>query len=430
MSTHFPQDFFWGAATASHQVEGGNWRNDWWQWETAHPDIIDDASRSGAACDWWQGRAEDDLAQAAALGQNAHRMSLEWSRLEPEPGQFDEAAFARYRDILSHMHTLGLTPFVTLYHFTLPQWATAMGGWTNPTLIDRLAALAEACATRLGDLVPFWITINEPMVLAFQAYAGTRWPPGMGNFGAGITALRHLLQAHAVVYRLFKRIQPEAQVGIALNVPHFVPARAAHPLDRVVTWLQDWLFNGVKLHALVRGEFAPPLAWPAQPAPDIANTFDFLGLNFYGRYDVMFDWRAPAMLFGRHVQQPTVRLEHNDWGQPDPLAFAASIKRLAAAGKPVYVTENGVLDNADDDRLRQRVLKEMLGALKRLRREGVDVRGYFFWSLVDNYEWAEGWRARFGLIGVNPYTQARFLKPSAHLYAAICRGEMDVEEVG
>nr|WP_290665471.1 glycoside hydrolase family 1 protein [Ardenticatena sp.] len=430
MATTFPEGFLWGSATASHQVEGNNHNNDWWQWETAHPEMIDDASRSGAACAWWTGRAEEDLAQAAALGQNAHRLSLEWSRLEPEPGRFDDAAFARYREILTHMHALGLMPFVTLYHFTLPQWAAAMGGWTNPTLITHLARFAKVCATRLGDLVRFWITINEPMVLAFQAYAGRRWPPGIGRFDAGVQALRHLLRAHAAAYHAVKQAQPAAQVGIALNVPYFAPARASHPLDRLVARAQDWLFNGMKLRALGQGAFVPPLGWPVEQVPDIAQTFDFLGLNFYGRYDVRFDWRMPGMLFGRHVQQPTVRLEHNDWGQPDPTAFAASLRRLAKHGKPVYVTENGVLDNADDDQLRQRVLLQMVGALKRLLHEGIDVRGYFFWSLVDNYEWAEGWRARFGLIGVNPYTQARFLKPSAHLYAAICRGEIDVEEVG
>lgn len=414
----FPEGFLWGTATASHQVEGATVNSDWWRWEQAPGRIHNDA-RSGAACDWWNGRAEEDLALAAALGQNAHRLSLEWSRLEPADGYFDTTAFARYRRLFETMHDHGLVPMVTLHHFTLPRWAADMGGWTNRALVGRFRRFGEECARRLGDLVPLWCTVNEPSVLVYMAYAGTAWPPGRGNIVQGFQAARHLLQAHAAVYHTVRAVQPGTSVGIVLNMPVFDPARDDNVLDYAVARLQDWVMIEVFVRSVVDGELYPPLVLTPKPAPTLRDSFDFVGVNYYGRYMVRFDPTAVETLFGRHVQRPTVHTDSNDWGQIYPDGLTRQLLRLRRLGVPLYVTENGIFDN--EDTLRPQYLLDHLAAVQRAIQAGADVRGYFHWSLVDNFEWAEGWSTHFGLIGVDPRTQQRRIKRSALRYAEMCR---------
>jgi len=414
----FPEGFLWGAATAAHQVEGGNDGNDWWDWEQV-PGRIADGTRSADACGWWTGRAESDLSAAAAMGHNAHRMGLEWSRLEPEDGRFDDAAFARYAAILDHLHGLGMQAMVTLHHFTLPRWAAARGGWGWPALAGRLGRLAQECGRRLGGRVDLWATINEPSVLGLGGYATRMWPPGRGSVPAYLGALRAMLAGHAAAFAALRRADPATPVGIVLNAPRFEPARPGHPADRAAAAFQDWMLTGMLLRALDTGRLPPPLSVTGRRVPGLARAFDFLGLNFYGRFDVRVDPRAPATGFVRHVQPGTVRSERVDWGRPSPEGLADQLVRLSALRVPLYVTEHGVRDA--DDALRPDVIRGGVRGMADAIRRGADVRGYFHWSLIDNFEWAEGWSSRFGLIAVDPATQARTPRPSAGVYAAICR---------
>ncbi len=409
------EPFLFGAAVSSHQVEGGNDRNDWWEWERA-PGRIAGGTTSGRAAGWWEGCAEEDLERAAELGLSAIRTSLEWSRLEPEPGRFDRAAVDRYRAILRAANERGLSVLLTINHFTLPRWVAKLGGWTHENLPALFEGLAERAARELGDHVALWATINEPMILAYMAYGGTRWPPGRGSLSACFLAARRMLDAHALAYAAIHRVLPSARVGLVLNLPFFAPARD-HALDRAVTAAQDWAFNGAMLHALERGVLLPPLALVPKRC-DAHGTLDWVGLNYYGRYDVRFDPRAATQLFGRHVQEGTIRTDETDWGRPWPAGMSAQLGRLASLGVPLYVTENGICDASD--RLRPRYLVEHVAELDRLRRTGLDVRGYFHWSLVDNFEWAEGWTARFGLFELDRDTLSRTARPSASIYAAIC----------
>ncbi|MEZ4340769.1 MAG: family 1 glycosylhydrolase, partial [Sandaracinaceae bacterium] len=386
--TGFPEGFLFGTATSSHQVEGGNVHNDWWAWEQ-RPGAIADGGVSGDAAGWWDGKAEEDLARAASLGQNAHRMSLEWSRLEPEPGRFDRDAFARYRQILDFARSNDLEVLLTLNHFTLPTWAAKLGGWTHPNLPALFEGFADRAARELGDRVALWATLNEPSVLAYMAYGGDRWPPGKKSLPSAFVAMRRMLEAHARAYDAIHRVRPEAAVGLVLNMPWFVPADPARRLDRAAAALQDWAFSGATLHALREGELCFPLVPRIKRrAPELARRLDWVGLNFYGRYDVRFDPRAVDDALGRHVQTPTVRTEHNDWGQPSPEGMVHQLRRLSALGVPLYVTENGTFD--PDDVRRPGFLVDHVEALEGAIREGLDVRGYFVWSLVDNFEWAEG----------------------------------------
>ncbi|MGE0784087.1 MAG: glycoside hydrolase family 1 protein [Sandaracinaceae bacterium] len=413
----FADGFLLGAATSSHQVEGDNTGNDWWAFE-AEAGRIADGTRSGAACEWWAGRAEDDLRTAAELGHDAHRMSLEWSRLEPEPGVFDAAAFARYRAILEAGRGAGLRMFVTLNHFTLPRWVAVRGGWTHASTPTYFERFCERAARELGALVHAWATLNEPSVLAYMGYSGDRWPPAKANPIAGFVAIRRQLDAHARGYRAVHRALPDARVGLVVNMPRFDPADPARRRDRAAAFAQDWAFSGSTVHALLHGELRPPLSSWRRPAPELRATLDWIGLNFYGRYAVRFDPTKPGTAFGAHVQVPTVKTEDNDWGQPSPASMVAQLERLRALRVPLYVTENGTF-GTDEEQVG--FLESHLRALAAARRGGLDVRGYFAWSLLDNFEWAEGWRTHFGHLALDRATQTRRPRAVAERFARICR---------
>jgi beta-glucosidase len=412
--------FLWGAAVSSHQVEGDNHRNDWWDWEL-EPGRIADGTTSGDAAAWWGGRAEEDLSRAADLGLNAIRMSLEWSRLEPEPGRFDPAAFDRYRAILDHARSRGLSVVLTLHHFTLPRWVAKLGGFVHENVPALFEGYAERAARELGDRPALWATLNEPSVLAWMAYGGDRWPPGKKSLRACFTALSRMLESHALAYRAIHRVIDRARVGIVLNLPYFVPARPGSALDRFVCRAQDWGFNGAVVEALKSGVLPAPISLTRKRIAHLDASLDWIGLNYYGRYDVRFDLRSAALLFGKHVQEGSIKKGEVDWGAPDPDGMIEQLRRLSVFERPLYVTENGICDEADV--LRPRFLRDHALALER-ERQNLDVRGYFHWALVDNFEWAEGWSARFGLFALDRRTQERTPRKSAGVYRAL-RSELD-----
>jgi beta-glucosidase len=418
MGSAFPDDFLWGAATSSHQVEGACQGSDWYDWEQ-RSGAIHDGTRSGDAAGWWTGHAEEDLRRAAAMGHTAHRLSVEWSRIEPAPGRFDEAVLGRYAALLDVAQGLGLRTMVTLHHFSLPRWAATAGGWLDPGMPARLAAFSERCARAFGARVDLWATINEPNVQGLMGYGAGLWPPGHARLDLALRAMASLLRGHAAAYAAVHRVLPTARVGVVLNLPCIDPDRPAHPLDRTITAAQDWVFNGAWLWALRHGRIPPPLSVDPRPVAGLAGSYDWLGVNYYGRMAVRFDPRAASRGFGRHVQEPSVRNGTADWGQIHPAGLAAQLRRAAGLGAPVYVTENGICD--PDDRLRPRFLVDHVRAVRQVLAEGIDVRGYFHWSLVDNFEWAEGWSARFGLLALDRDTQERTPRRSAEVYAAICR---------
>ncbi|MCZ7568135.1 MAG: family 1 glycosylhydrolase [Ardenticatenaceae bacterium] len=411
---HFPDGFLWGTATAAHQVEGGNINNDWWAWEQT-PGHIVDGSRSGAACSWWRGRAEEDLSLAAASGHNSHRLSVEWSRLEPTPGRYDDAAFERYRQILQHMRALGMTPMVTLHHFTLPLWQSTRGGWLDDEIAARFRAYAAECARRLGDLVTLWCTINEPLNLLYFGYFGKRWPPGGGQPLQWPRVAANLFRVHAAAYAAIHAVQPEAEVGLVHIMQAIDPASPRSPLDRFAAWLQDFLSIESWLRPMRTGRLVLPWGLFTREVPGLAGAADFYGVNYYGAYRVRFDPTMP--LLGRWVEEGTISSGTDNWGACDPAGLRRAILRAAALGQPVYVTENGIFDPTDARR--QRYLVHNLAAAHEAIAAGADLRGYYHWTLVDNFEWAEGWTTPFGLIELNPATQARRPRRSFELYGAI-----------
>ncbi len=420
----FPKGFLWGTATSSHQVEGNNRNNDWWEWEKKPEHILDD-HRSGLACDWWD-QAEKDFDLAREIGQNAHRLSLEWSRIEPREGEWDDVAIARYRQMLAGLRERGLEPMVTLHHFTNPLWLTEKGGWETEAVVPLFERYVTKVAEELGDLIELWSVLNEPNIYAILSYASGRWPPGKRSLPLAFKVLGNMLLAHGRAYRAIHRLHPCAQVGIAHAMRVFDPAKPNSALDHWAAWIPDYVFNRLTLTALTKGVLAFPLALHRQ-VPELVDSADFLGINYYSRDLVAFDASRPHELFGRRFYPDGAEMSDGGYGEVYPEGLYRLLKGLAAYGKPIYVTENGLPDEDDDQR--PRFLLTHLAAMHRAMEEGVPVKGYFHWTLVDNFEWAAGWTLRFGLIALDVETQERTIRPSGQLYKEICEAGAITEEM-
>ncbi len=412
----FPRGFLWGTATAAHQVEGDNRNNDWWAWEQ-EPGRILNGDRSGKACDWWGGRWKEDLDRAAAAGQNAHRLSVEWSRVEPSPGKWDGAALDFYRELLRGALDRGLMPMVTLHHFTNPRWLLERGGWAEEAVVGLFARYVRKVVQALGDLVGLWVTINEPNVYAYAAYAEGTFPPGVRNVRLAFQVLRHMILAHAAAYHAIHEVQPGALVGVAHHVRGMKPARPGNRLDRMVAAFRSRVFNELFPLALHDGRLRLPLG--RGRLQGVAGTQDFFGLNYYTTERVRFDPRATSTLFGRGFFPPEADLSPTGFIANEPKGLWEALQWARQFRLPIYVTENGVEDG--EDRLRPRYLAVHLRELWRAVNVNYRVRGYFHWTLVDNFEWERGWRQRFGLWGLDPETQERRKRRSADFYAEVCR---------
>jgi beta-glucosidase len=413
---HFPRGFLWGAATAAHQVEGNNTNNNWWAWEQQQGRITQ-GHKSGLACDWWSGRWREDFDRAAESGQNAHRLSVEWSRIQPAPDRWDENALDRYREIVRGLVTRNMTPMVTLHHFSDPLWISENGGWENPETPVRFAPFVRKVVEALQEYTSLWVTVNEPNVLAASAYSMGVFPPGKQDLRAAILAMTNLVRAHAAAYRVIHELQPTARVGIACQYRGFIPARAGNPLDRMAARLQSRIFNDVIPQALASGELRLP--FQRIRIPEARGTQDFVGINYYTQDRVAFDLSASGELFGRRSFLPDADLSETGFIANCPEGIYQAIDWGRQFNLPILITENGVEDAADS--LRPRYLIQHLHQVWRACNFNFPVKGYFHWSLVDNFEWERGWTQRFGLWELDVETQARRKRPSADLFAEICK---------
>jgi beta-glucosidase len=412
----FPDGFLWGAATSAHQVEGGNVANDWWAWEQAGrvPE------RSGAACDHWNRfRADFDLAHA--LAHNAHRFSLEWSRIEPEEGRWDDHALEHYRDVLMALHERGMEPVVTLVHFTLPRWLAARGGWEDPRVERHLERYVARVMEALGPHARWWVTLNEPVVQVFKGWLLGQWPPGRARaWATALKVLRHMLRAHVRLYHVIHAAQPAARVGIAKHALALSPDDPRRWLDRWSVRVRGHLFNHLFLEALHTGALrVPGLFWERLP---LARTLDFIGVNYYTRDFVRNSgYNLPGLvgeLAKRDHRQQRGKLNELGW-EVYPEGLAQFLREYSRYKLPILITENGIPTRRDDDRWV--FLFMHLWQVARAIADGVDCVGYLHWSLLDNFEWADGTRGRFGLIEVDFATQERRIRPSAWRFAEIIR---------
>lgn len=412
----FPDGFLWGTATSSHQVEGDNKNNNWWAWEH-EAGRIQDGDRSGKACDWWGGRWAEDFDRAAEAGQNTHRLSIEWSRIQPTPDTWDTTAVAFYREMLQGAQRRGLKPLVTLHHFTDPLWMAERGGWLNPESPRWFGKFVTKAAEALGDLCDTWVTINEPNVLAYEGFSAGRFPPGGRSIGQALRAMLHLTQAHAAAYHALRQERPEAQIGIAHHIRGMEPLRPGNPLDRVVASVRRRIFNDAIARAAVDGKLRLP--GRTLSVPEAAGTQDFLGLNYYTTEVTRFSLKCWSELLGCSGYPPEADLSPTAFAANVPAGFSRALAWAHQFGLPIYVTENGIEDPQDD--FRRRYTLEHIHAMWVELARGLPIRGYYHWTLVDNFEWAHGWSLRFGLWSLEPSAQLRGRRPSVEMYQEICR---------
>jgi len=412
---YFTKGFLWGTATAAQQVEGRNDNNTWAAWE-AQEGRIQGGDRAGLACDWWGGRWREDFDRASTAGQNAHRLSIEWSRIQPAPDMWDEEALDRYRQMLIGLQERKMTPMVTLHHFSEPIWVADIGGWENPAIIDLFGGFVRKSVQALMPYCRLWVPINEPNVFALSAYVAGLFPPGKKDLKLALMVLRHLVGAHARAYHVIHELQPEARVGTSIHYRGFTPATWLG-VDRLAANAYNRVFNDLFPQAVTDGQFDLP--FKKDQIPEAAGTQDFLGINYYTSSHVRFDLLAPKDLFA-HLSYPEgAALSETGFIANTPQGMIDAVLWGEQFGAPMIITENGVDDS--DDVLRPQYLLEHLHALWRVMNDNHPVEGYFHWTLVDNFEWERGWSQRFGLWGLDLETQARVRRPSADLYAEICR---------
>jgi beta-glucosidase len=395
----FPASFLFGTATSATQIEGHCTTSDWYAF-ARQPGRVHGGGLPDVACDGWN-RWRDDLALQVSLGMNAYRLSIEWARIEPAPDAIDRGAVDEYRRMLAALREAGLEPMVTLHHFTLPAWLADRGGILSSAFAERLSRFARTAIDALGDLCSLWITVNEPNVLAVQAYLLGTWPPARKNPLMARRAQKQLLEAHHAAYRTMKGARPDALVGVAHHLRVVQPER---PLlrDRVAAETLRRLFNDKFAAAVCR-----------------AGTQDFFGINYYSRDVVRFSPRHAAELFVQRGVPQGAEVSDLGW-EVYPEGLGHVVREWAGRSKlPIYVTENGMADAGDSRRAS--FLVRHLVELARVLAEGFDVRGYFHWSLLDNFEWADGYDPRFGLVQVDYATQQRSVRASAHVYARIAR---------
>lgn len=366
----FPDGFLWGSAGAAHQTEGDNSNSDWWEHELASDTTAKEPS--GKACDSYH-RFAEDWKLVAGSGQNAVRFSIEWARIEPSPGEISTGQLDHYRDVIGTAQDLGLKTFVTLHHFTNPIWFAKGGGWETDESPARFRSYTEACCTALGDLLEVVNTINEPQIVASVGYAIGYFPPRKTDAALAEKVTGNLIEAHRASVEAV-RAGSDAQVGVALSINDYGDSKELHQL-----------MVGIYLDAL-RG-----------------SEDDFIGVQYYSKFGgPSADDRTTQMGWAWH-----------------PEGLGKVLDEVADLGLPIYVTENGIATEDDEERIEYITLH--LDQVHQAIDRGADVRGFFYWSTLDNFEWNEGYRPKFGLIAVDRETFERTPKPSLAWYGKVAR---------
>lgn len=381
----FPDGFTWGTATAAHQIEGGNTNNDWWAFE--HDPSSMASESSGDATDSYH-RWREDADIVAALGLDNYRFSLEWSRIEPADGEFSQAALDHYARMCEGLKERGVDPVVTFHHFTSPQWLADQGGWENPATADRFATFVEKASARLDGLMAKACTINEPNIVAICGYTLGVFPPGRAE---GMTKADEIgdvfVDAHCKAVDAVRTNAPGTPVGLTVSASEWVAVDGGDALmaeQRRI--MEDRYYDAVE------GD-------------------DFLGIQTYSRTRV-----GPEGGLGAEEGVPTLIMGYEYW----PQSLEATLRRAwdYTGGRiPLLVTENGI--GTDDDTQRIAYLQAALEGVLRAVADGIDVRGYTCWSLLDNFEWSFGYVPKFGLVEVDRTTFARTPKPSATWLAGV-----------
>jgi 6-phospho-beta-glucosidase len=443
----FPEGFLWGTATSALQIEGavredGRGPSMWDVFCAEHPERIHGAATPEVACDHYR-RFREDVAWMRELGHNAYRFSIAWPRVVPDgDGALNPLGLDFYERLVDSLLEAGITPCATLYHWDLPQPLAERGGWERRATLDAFVRYAEACFERLGDRVPLWATLNEPGWSTLHGYVTGLHPPARRDLGAAVRASHHLLVAHARAVLAGRAQGVAGALGIALNLSPIRPATASEADARAAA-TADAALNGWFSDAVLHGRHAPAALeafercgiLPAFEPVDLdalaaaAPALGFLGINYYCPHHASAD--APESRFAvagafRFVRARGAR--HTDWAwEIDPAGLGELLDRLRAerSGLPLYVTENGLgrderlLNGRLDDQPRIVFVRQHLEVVEAAIARGADVRGFFLWSLLDNFSWLNGYKKRYGLLHVEPGSLRRVPKTSALWYRGV-----------
>ncbi len=422
----FPKGFLWSTGEDAYQHEGGNLNNDWARWEAQSPSPIDNGDRCGRAVDFYN-RYMHDFELAARDHQNAHRIGIEWSRVEPRMGEYDEKAWRRYEEMLRSMKKRGFVSFFNIWHFTLPLWAVELGGWESDEVMARWEAFVRECALRLGPYVDYWSTMIDAQIYALAGYGTGEIPPNIKDMKRAVRVYVRLIHAHAKAYHIIKKhasldgkgAKRVPKIGMIYFFFHY--DRKGVLIDRMIQRQIDRIFNWNLLDAIHTGRIdINVMLGPSLKMEDeeLKGTLDWIGVNYYTREIVSFNPLKPGMV-ERTVYK---RYPASDMGweiYPEGLYHICREIVRRYKGVPIMIAENGIADSKDDRR--PQFILDHLAWAHRMIQEGMPVFGYTYWSLTDNWEWAKGFRPRFGLYRVNRETLERVETNSARLYRFIAK---------
>ena len=403
----FPKEFEWCVATAGHQIEGDNIHSDWWQWEKT-PGHIHNNEKSGKAS-YHMDRLQEDVNLMASIHVKTYRFSIEWSRIEPQQGQFDEKAIAHYKKEIALLKKKNIKPMVTLHHFVQPHWFTSSGGWERPDSPEIFLKYTEKVVAELGNEVDIWTTFNEPTVLLLGGYIFGVSPPGKSSWNFW-TPMVNILKAHAKAYHHLHKMAKQAGRTIQVGIAHHIrPIVAAGFLESIGVPYADYLLNWNipiavttgKLKGVIPRHFlGMTIPFPGEKTfEELKNTQDFIGINYYTReyIDLQF---FPLNLIRDplpHIKEKTVL----NWGiDPEGFGEVITLAHKEFPTLPFYITENGLADK--DDKYRAKYVVSHLKVLNEtMNKLSHPIQGYCYWSLMDNFEWLEGFDPRFGLYEVD-----------------------------
>ena len=444
----FPRHFIWGAATSAYQVEGSPFADgalpSFWHRFSHTPGLTRDGDTGDVACDQYR-RIADDVRIMRHLGLTSYRFSIAWGRILPEgTGKLNGAGLAHYDRVVDLLLENGIQPNVTLYHWDLPTALDDRGGWLNRDVAHWFADYARIMFRALGDRVPMWATLNEPWVVVDAGYLTGVHAPGHANLFEAPIAAHNLMRAHGAAVQAY-RAEASESIGLVVNIEPKYPASDS-PADIMATSRADAYMNRQYLDAALKGSYPDELpgifgeAWPSHSEADmqlIQQPIDWIGINYYTRSVTCDDPESLPVRAARVPQPQHIHTETNWEVYPPGLTDTLLWFRELYGDIPLYITENGsafpdpeqldgyaeddaVVDTLDDP-LRVAYLRDHLRAVSDAIAAGVDVRGYYVWSLLDNFEWSAGYSRRFGIVHVDYATQQRTLKTSARVYSDVIR---------
>jgi beta-glucosidase len=420
----FPDKFLWGAATSAYQIEGGLYNNNWYLWERTPqrfgvPRIARD-EKCGLAANHYV-LYKEDVKLMAEFGLNAYRFSIEWSRIEPREGEFDQKAIEHYRDLIRRLKAARIEPMITLHHFTDPIWFVDLGGWEKEQNLAYWMRYARRMFKEFQNDVTYWSTFNEFNLVPVSGWLEGGFPPGKTDFRLFATVSKHMLMGHVQTYLEFKKLSrtKKHQVGAILAILEARPYNRWFILDWLAAYYEERVWMQAMIDFFATGRYSIKL--PFRDSFEYADTdgiraMDFFGINYYTRTAVVFNLFSPTLY--HRIQLPGFPKTDMGWAvYPEGLYFA--VKRYAAIGVPIIITESGLADA--NDTIRATFIQQHLYVLSQILKEGYDVRGFYYWSLLDNFEWLEGFDKRFGLFEVDYKTFKRTLREGSKEYQKVIR---------